>query len=124
VLPGEATDETNAALDHVTEQGAIVPSLWHLEIANVLLMAERRSRISRAQRSRAIGAFAALPIMIDVETTTQAWGRTLDLAVEQGLTLYDATYLELALRTGLPLATLDRELKRAATLLGMPNLIF
>lgn len=106
-------------LEHVTQKGAIVPSLWSLEIGNVLLMACRKKRISDEQRNQALHSLANLPITIDTATSEQAWQETLELAVRYELTLYDASYLELALRRSLPLATFDGALQRAAELAGV-----
>lgn len=106
-------------LDQVTEHGAIVPSLWSLEIGNVLLIAERKKRITLEQRQKAIHALAELPISIDAMTSNHAWLETMELAERYNLTLYDASYLELSLRRSLPLATFDNSLKRAAELAGV-----
>ena len=106
-------------LDLVTENGAIVPSLWPLEIANALLVAVRRKRIFRAHCARALQSLGRLPIEIDTETTGRAWGRTFELAARFRLTIYDACYLELAQRRGLPLASFDRELRTAGRALGL-----
>ncbi|MFV3131466.1 type II toxin-antitoxin system VapC family toxin [Niveispirillum sp. KHB5.9] len=103
-------------------EGALVPSLWTLEVANCLLMAERRGRIAPEFRNAALADLALLPISQDGETARSAWGRTSDLAKAHHLTLYDATYLELALRLGLPLASLDRDLVGAAGAAGVPVL--
>lgn len=119
VLPGEGGAGADAALDLVTEKGALVPALWRLEVANVLLMAERRKRITYEQRVRALAGLEQLPIASDPETVARAWAGTIDLAAAHGLTVYDAAYLELALRTGLPLATLDRALIQAAAGVGV-----
>jgi predicted nucleic acid-binding protein len=121
-LPGERTPRTEDLLDQVVDTGALVPSLWPVEVANVLLAAERKRRISQAQRVRALTALAQLPIEMDAETASRSWGGAFDLAVAQGLTLYDALYLELSLRSGLPLATLDHDLCRAAKASGVPVL--
>jgi predicted nucleic acid-binding protein len=113
VLPGEGNAHTEAVLDQVTDAGALVPGSWPLEIANVLVMAERRNRITQAQRTRVLGGLGALSIDIDRDTANRAWAGIIDLAQAQGLTVYDAAYLELARRSGLPLATLDQDLARA-----------
>jgi predicted nucleic acid-binding protein len=120
VLPGERTEWTDSMLDEVARDGAIVPGLWKLQTANVLLMAERRRQLTQVQRHRALSALAMLPIEIDAETANTAWGRTFDLANANGLTLYDAAYLERAIRRSLPLATLDQALQRAAASVGVP----
>lgn len=106
-------------LDQVTEHGAIVPSLWSLEVGNVLLIAERKKRITLEQRQKAIHILAELPIAIDAMTSDHAWLETMELAARYNLTLYDASYLELSLRRSLPLATFDNSLKQAAELAGV-----
>ncbi|HWK46823.1 MAG TPA: type II toxin-antitoxin system VapC family toxin [Stellaceae bacterium] len=118
-LPGEGNAAIGAVLDQVAEAGALVPGPWPLEIANVLLMAERRQRITQAQRARALTGLGALSITIDHETAARAWTGIIDLAQAQSLTVYDAGYLELALRSGLPLATLDQALARAGRATGV-----
>jgi len=118
-LPGEQSSQTEALLDQVTEAGALAPGLWPLEVANIILVAERKNRITLAQRVRALTALAKLPIRIDTETAGRAWSSTFDLALAHGLTVYDASYLDLSLRSGLPLATLDLALGRAATACGV-----
>jgi predicted nucleic acid-binding protein len=98
----------------VIQHGAFVPPLWRLEIANILEMGVRRGRHNSTFRDATLGDLALLPINVDPETDRQAWGPTVRLAEQHRLTLYDAAYLELALRRGLPLATLDSELRSAA----------
>jgi predicted nucleic acid-binding protein len=118
----ERTPSANAVLDQVTNEGAVVPSLWRLETANGLQIAIRRQRIDTAFRDRALTHLAHLPITIDAETDAQAWTTTLQLADRFQLTLYDAAYLELARRRALPLATLDSALRTAGEALGLPLL--
>jgi predicted nucleic acid-binding protein len=115
----EASPETDLALERAREHGAIVPGLWHLELGNLLLQAEKRSRIARADVMARLELIAALPITVDQETTIHAWRETLSLARTQGLTTYDAAYLELAIRRGIPLASKDEALLTAAKRLGM-----
>ncbi len=115
----EAAPETDAVYDRVRDGGALVPSLWHLELANVLLQAEKRGRISDGSVPERLELFANLPIVVDAETTARAWHETLILARTEGLTMYDAVYLELALRHGLCLASKDDALRRAARGLGV-----
>lgn len=122
VLPRQQTKRTAAILDQATEHGALTASLWPIEVANVLSIYERRAQFTAAERTNAIGLFAGLPIDIDDQTQTRAWSTAYDLALAHKLTVYDALYLELALRAGLPLATLDSDLCRAATTLGVPVL--
>lgn len=119
VLPGEGNDVADALLDAVAAGGAAAPGLWPLEVANVLLQVEKARRITAEERRRALSTLAALPIRIDPDTAAEAWGRSLGLAEAQGLTLYDACYLELALRLALPLASLDRRLRQAAVASGV-----
>ncbi len=115
----ETTPAVLHVLDRVIENGAWVPSLWRLEVANVLEMSVRRGRMSSDLRDTAVANLSQLPISLDPETDGQAWGATLRLAERHGLTLYDAVYLELALRRTMPLATLDVELRTAASAEGM-----
>jgi predicted nucleic acid-binding protein len=107
-------DETNAYADEVLGSlltaEAVVPVLWSLEVANVLVVAERRKRLTEAQMIRAIALLQALPISVDEATAQQALGAILTLAREHGLSAYDAAYLELAMREGLSLATMDEKL--------------
>lgn len=85
-------------LDEVVRDGALVPSLWRLEVVNGLQMALRRKRIDGMFRDRALQRLGLLPIMIDAETDTYAWTTTLRLADRFGLPIYDEAYLELAQR--------------------------
>ena len=115
----ERTAAVDAVLVQVTESGAVVPSLWRLEVANALQMAVRRKRIDAAFRDASLADLRSLEVDIDPETDQQAWTTTLHLAERFQLTLCDAAYLELAQRLELPLATLDRELRTAAGALGL-----
>lgn len=110
----ETTPETDAVLEQVARAGAVVPSLWRLEVANAFQMALRRNRITRSYRDEVLAQLRDMPISIDPETDAQAWTATLSLSERFSLTLYDATYLELAHRQNLPLATRDQELRSAA----------
>jgi predicted nucleic acid-binding protein len=106
-------------LESLTDLEAVVPSLFPLEVANVLLVAERRKRCSEAEAVRFVELLDSLPIITDDETARRALDRTYQLAREYGLTSYDAAYLELAMRLGAPLATMDRQLAEAATKAGV-----
>jgi predicted nucleic acid-binding protein len=106
-------------LDRVAETGAVAPSLWPLEALNGLLMAERRKRLDTKQRQRLASFLRGLPITLDTETADQAWTATARLAERHVLTLYDASYLELAHRRKLPRATLDEDLIKAGMALGI-----
>lgn len=96
-----------------------VPSVWHLEVANALLVAERRGRSIPSDTADSLNDLRALPIRQDNLTVAQAWTATLDLARDKGLSVYDAAYLELAIRTGFPIATLDKPLILAARAAGV-----
>lgn len=105
--------------EQVRDQGAVVPGLWHLEVAYVLLQAEKRGRITTADLTMRLDLIAELPIATENEATARAWREILALARMQGLTTYDATYLELAIRRGLPLVTRDEALIAAAERTGV-----
>ena len=112
-------DETTSAIRSVVDQlnrtGAWVPSFWRIEVANGFEMGVRRGRATAAFRDATLSDLAMWQIQIDSETDRHAWNNTLRLAERHRLTLYDATYLELALRRAIPLATLDRALRSAAS---------
>ena len=88
------------------ESETLVPRLWHLEVANVLLVGERRKRCSQADTTQWLSYLAGLPIVVDGSTEARAWSDTVGLARHHGLTAYDAAYLEIAIREGVPIATL------------------
>jgi predicted nucleic acid-binding protein len=124
IYADEITPAIRQVFDLLRENGAWVPSLWRLEVANILEMGVRRTRHDVAFRDATLADLALLPINLDPETERQAWGATLRLAERHRLTSYDAAYLELAQRRRLPLATLDSDLRAAAssesvTLLGI-----
>ena len=103
-----------SVLKSLANAEAIVPNLWHLEAANVLLGATNRNEIEVAEVERFTVQLENLPISVDTLTAHQVFGHTISLAKAYRLSSYDAAYLELALREGLPLATLDKDLLRAA----------
>ena len=120
VYQGQATPETDELLNDVAAGATVVvPALWYLEMANVLLIAQRRHRLTALQRQAALERLTALQFTVDEEGTRHAFGKTSELAEEYGLTIYDAVYLELALRRSLPLATRDAALKTAAKQCGV-----
>jgi predicted nucleic acid-binding protein len=116
-------DEMNIYADTIAARfpdvEAFVPTLWYLEVANAFLMGERRGRNTPADTCRWTGFLALLPITVDDQTIARAWNDTSRSARLQNLTAYDATYIELALRRGLPLATLDAKLRAAAIAAGV-----
>lgn len=115
----ERTEAAHAVMQRVVVEGAVVPSLWRLEMANMLRNAVRRGRCDENYADVSINRLNRLPIKVDGETDDHAWGATRVLAREQGLTLYDAAYLELALRVARPLATCDAALMEAAGRRGL-----
>jgi predicted nucleic acid-binding protein len=115
----KATPYTNSVLASLATERAVVPVQWPLEVANVLLMAERRRRSNQTRAAKWLRYLSALPIAIDQETPFRSFDPIINLARSQKLTAYDASYLELAVRRGLPLATLDRDLKKAAQVVGV-----
>jgi len=120
VWHGQATPETDRLLEEVAAGATVmVPALWHLEMANILLVSQRRNRLTATQRKIALEQLTALQFTVDEEGARQAFGKTGELAEKHGLTIYDATYLELALRRSLPLATRDEALKAAAKKCGV-----
>ncbi len=118
----EAHPDTDALLQQLQDGSAVVPNLWHLEIGNVLVQAERRGRISSAQIAVRLGLLSRLPIETDMETHSRAFQDILSLARTHDLTTYDAAYLELALRLGRSLATRDTALIGAASDLRIETL--
>jgi predicted nucleic acid-binding protein len=115
----ETTNEIRGVFDLLAANGAWVPGLWRLEVANVLETGVRRRRHSADFRDETLADLSRLPIQVDPETDLQAWDGILLCAERHRLTLYDAAYLELALRRKLPLATLDRQLRAAADTAGV-----
>lgn len=118
-LVDEDNDYANSILTIMPDSEAFVPGIWSLEIANVLLVAERRSRMTQEQSEEAIALLQSLLIQVDTATDTNALGPTLIIGRQEGLAAYDAAYLELALRLGLPLATIDTRLAEAASRCGV-----
>jgi predicted nucleic acid-binding protein len=116
----EATVELDSLLDRVQREGAVVPPLWISEAANVLLSAQRRGRIDRETMHERLALLDMLPIETDSMASGAVWrSSVLTLADAEALTFYDATYLELSIRRGLPLASSDAALRRAASSRGV-----
>jgi len=118
-IADEASKMSLNILDKVAENGAIVPTIWQLEVGNVLLVSQRKKLITKEQRHKALYVLNELPINIDQSTSKHAWQETIELAERYNLSLYDACYLELSLRCTLALATFDNHLKQAANLSGV-----
>src|SRR5690348_4374179 len=118
-MEDESTDASRRLFDIIARGGAWVPALWRLEVANSLQMAVRRRRITADARNASLRDLAGYKINTDPDTDSFAWTSTLQLADRFALTVYDASYLELAQRMQLPLATLDRRLQSAAAAAGV-----
>ena len=114
VFSDEASEATSRLRDSLVDDRAFVPSLWPVEVGSVLLAATRRGRIQAGEWPGILAALEALPIEVEPVSASRAWGPVLALADRHGLSIYDAMYLELAVRLRLPLATLDRKLAVAA----------
>ncbi len=113
----EAAPVAEEVLDQLRDDDAVVPSLWQLDVANVLLVAERRGRMSEAQVSRFVGLLEQLPIRVDTDGVDMT--SVLGVGRRHGLSAYDACYLVLAERLGAPLATLDAALAAAGRTAGV-----
>ncbi len=111
----ETTPAVSEALRTLVTDGAWVPGIWRLEVANALSVGIRRGRGDAAFLDSTLADLAGLAIREDPDTSLHAWGATIRLAEKHNLTAYDASYLELALRRSIPLASLDRQLRAAAT---------
>ena len=118
-LEDEAHPQADLALRRVRTEEAVVPSMWWFEVRNILVVNERRKRITESGTASFLRELARLPIRVD---RAPAEGEVLRLAREHRLSVYDAAYLELARREGLPLATLDRDLAGAARAESVPIL--
>ena len=117
---GEGHAGADAVMDLLTDAEAQVPAVWPMEFGNALLAAERRRRISAADVARIRDLVLALPISVVPEVPGRVLSTVFALAREHGLSVYDATYLDLAMRNGFSLATLDTRLACAAERSGVP----
>jgi predicted nucleic acid-binding protein len=109
-------------LDLIETADAIVPAIWPLEVVNAVVIAERKGRLKQAESSRFLELISSVRINVDAQTPSQALGAALALARRHDLSVYDAAYLELAIRESAPVATLDRALERAARKVHLPRL--
>lgn len=119
LFPDETNESTEALRDALVTERALVPALWPIEVGNVLLVATRRGRLTEDDWPRIRDTLAVLPIDIDTDSCAKVLDTVLPLAKAHKLSVYDATYLELAMRLSLPLATLDRQLSTAAADAGV-----
>lgn len=116
----EANPYADEVLESFTRTTALAPIIWPLEVSNVLVVAERRGRITAADTVRFLNLLRQLPIIVVEEAATRIFGEILSLArQQQGLSAYDAAYMDLAMRSGLPLATQDAVLREAAVRCGV-----
>jgi len=123
LLPDEAGPSTRTVQSDIRKAERVwVAGHWCLEVANALCMAERRKRLDATGVAQAVALFAKLPVTVDPETHERASADTLVLARQHGLTTYDTAYLEVSLRRGASLASLDSELRKTARKLGVPLL--
>ena len=110
----EASQYADSVLDSLEHFTAIAPSIWPLEVGNVLLAAERKNRLSEADSIRFIALLFELPISVDQEPPERMIKEIFALAREHKLSAYDASYLDLAMKRGIPIATLDNRLMKTA----------
>jgi predicted nucleic acid-binding protein len=115
----EANDYSDGVFGRLPGESAVVPAVWTLEVANGLLIAERGGRVTEAEVARVHGILRDLPITRDSTSVDIALGPVLALARTHDLTAYDASYLELAMREGISLATVDGDLRTAALKAGV-----
>jgi predicted nucleic acid-binding protein len=115
----EATKETAKLLDRAAAETALVPAFWFLEVANVIVAAERMKRVTLGKSGDFMFQLSRLDIEIEAESPDRAFDHLVPLCRIHSLTSYDAVYLDLALRRRLPLATLDQQLRKAAKKLGV-----
>lgn len=116
----EADPYADSVLEALTESLAVVPAIWPLEVTNVLLVAERRKRLSGSGLAYFFELLRALPISVEQETPARMLGEIYELARSLRLSSYDASYLDLSMRSALPLATRDKALLSAAKKCGVP----
>lgn len=115
----EMNPYTAAVLRSLATEEAFVPSVWPLEVGNGILVAERRGRLTQAETVQFLTLLRHLPIQLEAETAERVLRETISLARERGLSTYDASYLDLAMRVGVPLATQDQDLREAAARCGV-----
>jgi len=119
MLDDERSADADAVVDQLQRDSARVPAIWPLEVGNALVMAMRRGRVSGDEVARMVKALLALPIDVDSDRDATRLPVYVQIAHERALTTYDASYLELAQRLSLPLATLDRRLRAACADAGI-----
>jgi predicted nucleic acid-binding protein len=118
-FPDEGSNEADRMLASLKGLVIWVPAVWSLEIANAILVGERRKRLKQPDITRFIALLESLPITQDRQTVSENVRNLLPLGRVHGLSAYDAAYLDLAIRHNAPLATLDTDLQKAATRSGI-----
>lgn len=116
----EGNPYVDAVLNSMETVEAMVPAIWPLELGNALLVAERKKRLSEASVVRFLSLVGTLPILVEQEAPERMLKEILSLARDRGLSTYDASYLDLAMRLGLPIATRDDSLKKVAQKVRVP----
>lgn len=109
----------DAVLEALREDSALVPAIWPFEVANALLVAERRGRLTRSDLTRFTQLLASLPIEIERRAAEGIFDSVLHTAQAQNLSVYDAAYVDLAMRSGLPIASLDERVRVASEAVGV-----
>ena len=118
-FPDEASDYADDVLVALDGRTAMVPAIWSLEITNALLVGERRKRIRQPEVRRFVELLKGLSILEDGQPFADTVSNILPLAREHDLSAYDAAYLDVAIRHGAPLATLDKALQKAGRAAGV-----
>lgn len=119
ILPDEHSDAVDQIADRLENDVAVVPAVWPLEVLNALLTASRRARIGAEDMQRLLSHLASLPIEVEQIDMAQTLKAVSALAQHHGITSYDAAYVEVAKRRGVPVATLDRKLKEVSLAEGL-----
>jgi len=119
----EADPYADAVLKSLAENEATVPAIWPLEVVNVLLVAERRNRLLESDSIRFLSLLSQLPIYVEHTWPEKMMTQLLALGRDNSLSSYDAAYLELAMRQGHSIATLNSKLLAAANQVGVPILV-
>ncbi|MCP4643189.1 MAG: type II toxin-antitoxin system VapC family toxin [bacterium] len=118
----EASKYADSVLERLADGEAVVPAIWPLEVGNVLLVAERKRRLGKADVVRFLELVSSLPLLVEQKSPERMLTDIIALARDLRLSTYDASYLDLAMRSGLPIATQDRLLTKAARKCGVPLL--
>jgi len=117
----ERNSYCDAVLESLADGEAFVPGMWPLEVGNVLLVAERKKRFTEASVVRFLELVSGLPLTVEQETPERMLKEIVSIAREQGISTYDASYIDLAMRLGLPMSTLDASMRKAARRLEIPS---